>query len=94
MLYYGVEIKELFMKTVTHKVETSIKVLLFLIAAGLFINVMQLIPITAEALEEDEKQFLQNMLNQTVLKIAICKPDGSQCARVSNATGLEVDNSK
>ena len=48
------------MKTVTHKVETSIKVLLFLIAAGLFINVMQLIPITAEALEEDEKQFLQN----------------------------------
>ena len=82
------------MKTVTHKVETSIKVLLFLIAAGLFINVMQLFPITAEALEEDEKQFLQNMLNQTVLKIAICKPDGSQCARVSNATGLEVDNSK
>ena len=79
------------MKTVTHKVETSIKVLLMLIAAGLFINVMQF---TAEALEEDEKQFLQNMLNQTVLKIAICKPDGSQCARVSNATGLEVDNSK
>ena len=82
------------MKTVTHKVETSIKVLLFLIAAGLFINVMQLSSTTAEALEEDEKQFLQNMLNQTVLKIAICKPDGSQCARVSNATGLEVDNSK
>ena len=82
------------MKTVTHKVETSIKVLLFLIAAGLFINVTQLIPTTAEALEEDEKQFLQNMLNQTVLKIAICKPDGSQCARVSNATGLEIDNSK
>ena len=82
------------MKTVTHKVETSIKVLLFLIAAGLFINVTQLFPKKAEALEEDEKQFLQNMLNQTVLKIAICKPDGSQCARVSNATGLEVDNSK
>ena len=79
------------MKTVTHKVETSIKVLLMLIAAGLFINVMQF---TAEALEEDEKQFLQNMLNQTVLKIAICKPDGSECARVSKATGLEVDNSK
>ena len=82
------------MKTVTHKVETSIKVLLFLIAAGLFINVMQLFPTTAEALEEDEKQFLKNMLNQTVLKIAICKPDGSECARVSKATGLEVDNSK
>ena len=47
-----------------------------------------------EYAEEDEKQFLQNMLNNTVLKIAICKPDGSQCARVSNATGLEVDNSK
>ena len=82
------------MQTVTHKVETSIKVLLFLIAAGLFINVMQLFPTTAEALEEDEKQFLKNMLNQTVLKIAICKPDGSECARVSKATGLEVDNSK
>ena len=82
------------MKTVTHKVETSIKVLLFLIAAGLFINVMQLFSTTAEALEEDEKQFLKNMLNQTVLKIAICKPDGSECARVSKATGLEVDNSK
>ena len=82
------------MKTVTHKVETSVKVLLFLIAAGLFINVMQLFSTTAEALEEDEKQFLKNMLNQTVLKIAICKPDGSQCARVSKATGLEIDNSK
>ena len=82
------------MKTVTHKIEKSVKILLFLIAAGLFINVTQLFPPTAEALEEDEKQFLQNMLNQTVLKIAICKPDGSQCARVSNATGLEVDNSK
>ena len=82
------------MQTVTHKVETSIKVLLFLIAAGLFINVMQLFSTTAEALEEDEKQFLKNMLNQTVLKIAICKPDGSECARVSKATGLEVDNSK
>ena len=82
------------MKTVTHKVETSIKVLLFLIAAGLFINVTQIFSTRVEALEEDEKQFLQNMLNQTVLKIAICKPDGSQCARVSNATGLEIDNSK
>ena len=82
------------MKTVTHKVETSIKVLLFLIAAGLFINGSQYLSIKAVALEEDEKQFLQNMLNNTVLKIAICKPDGSQCARVSNATGLEVDNSK
>ena len=82
------------MKTVTHKVETSIKVLLFLIAAGLFINVTQLFSTRVEALEEDEKLFLQNMLNQTVLKIAICKPDGSQCARVSNATGLEIDNSK
>ena len=88
------ELKELFMKTVTHKVEKSVKILLFLIAAGLFINVMQLFPSTAEALEEDEKQFIQNMLNQTVLKIAICKPDGTQCARVSNATGLEIDNSK
>ena len=82
------------MKTVTHKVETSIKVLLFLIAAGLFIIGSQYFTIKAVALEEDEKQFLQNMLNQTVLKIAICKPDGSQCARVTNATGLEVDNSK
>ena len=82
------------MKTVTHKIEKSVKILLFLIAAGLFINVMQLFPSTAEALEEDEKQFIQNMLNQTVLKIAICKPDGTQCARVSNATGLEIDNSK
>lgn len=82
------------MKTVTHKVEKSVKILLFLIAAGLFINVMQLFPSTAEALEEDEKQFIQNMLSQTVLKIAICKPDGTQCARVSNATGLEIDNSK
>ena len=82
------------MKTVTHKVETSIKVLLFLIAAGLFINVTQLFSTRVEALEEDEKQFLQNMLNQTVFKIAICKPDGSQCARVSSATGLEIDNSK
>ena len=82
------------MKTVTHKVETSIKVLLFLIAAGLFINGSQYFSIKAVALEEDEKQFLQNMLNKTVLKIAICKPDGSQCARVSNATGLEIDNSK
>lgn len=82
------------MKTVTHKVETSIKVLLFLIAAGLFIIGSQYFSIKAVALEEDEKQFLQNMLNNTVLKIAICKPDGSQCARVSNATGLEIDNSK
>ena len=82
------------MKTVTHKIEKSVKILLFLIAAGLFINGMQLFPSTAEALEEDEKQFIQNMLNQTVLKIAICKPDGTQCARVSNATGLEIDNSK
>jgi len=82
------------MKTVTHKVEKSVKILLFLIAAGLFINVMQLFPSTAEALEEDEKQFIQNMLSQTVLKIAICKPDGTECARVSNATGLEIDNSK
>ena len=82
------------MKTVTHKVETSIKVLLFLIAAGLFINGSQYFSTKAIALEEDEKQFLQNVLNNTVLKIAICKPDGSQCARVSNATGLEVDNSK
>ena len=45
------------MKTVTHKVEKSVKILLFLIAAGLFINVTQLFPTTAEALEEDEKQF-------------------------------------
>ena len=82
------------MKTVTHKVETSIKVLLFLIVAGLFINGSQYFSNTAVALEEDEKQFLQDMLNNAVLKIAICKPDGSQCARVTNATGLEVDNSK
>ena len=80
------------MKTVTHKVETSIKVLLFLIAVGLFINGSQFFSTKAVALEEDEKQFLQNMLNQTVLKIAICKPDGSQCARVTNATGLEIDS--
>ena len=45
------------MKTVTHKVETSIKVLLFLIAAGLFINVTQLFSTRVEALEEDEKLF-------------------------------------
>ena len=82
------------MKTVTHKVEKSIKVLLFLIAAGLFINGSQYFSTKAVALEEDEKQFFQNMLNNSVLKIAICKPDGSQCARVSNATGLEVNNSK
>ena len=48
------------MKKVTHKVETSIKVLLFLIAAGLFIIGSQYFSIKAVALEEDEKQFLQN----------------------------------
>ena len=80
------------MKTVTHKVETSIIVLLFLIAVGLFINGSQYFSIKAVALEEDEKQFLQNVLNNPVLKIAICKPDGSQCARVTNATGLEIDS--